>query len=89
MLTNRFFLRYAHEESICHIPLYYGKSKVSRELSFCLFKVHWVMHTTVRETLLLWHVLFVQKSIKKKVWVFSGQFGKREIKDIMAIWGLG
>ena len=51
-LANRCFLSLSHEESIDHILLHCDKARVLWDLLFSLFRVFWVMQSTVRETLL-------------------------------------
>ncbi|RVX00794.1 hypothetical protein CK203_026384 [Vitis vinifera] len=51
-LANCCFLCLSHEEFIDHILLHCDKARVLWELLFSLFRVFWVMQSTVRETLL-------------------------------------
>ena len=51
-LADRCFLSLSHEESIDHILLHCDKARVLWDLLFSLFRVFWVMQSTVRETLL-------------------------------------
>ena len=51
-LANSCFLCLSHEESIDLILLHCDKARVLCELLFSLFRVFWVMQSTVRETLL-------------------------------------
>ena len=66
-LANQCFLCHAHEKSFDHILLHYGKARVLWELLFSLFKVYWVMQSTIKETLLGWHGSFVGRK-QKKAW---------------------
>ncbi|KAL6322010.1 hypothetical protein AAG906_003151 [Vitis piasezkii] len=52
-LANCCFLCLSHEEFIDHILLHCDKARVLWELLFSLFRVFWVMQSTVRETLLV------------------------------------
>ena len=76
-LAYRCFLCQGHEESIDHILLHCGKTKVLWELLFSLFTVYWVMQST-RETLIGWHGNIFMP--------FLEIFGKREIEDLLRIW---
>ena len=58
-LANRCFLCLSHEEAIDHILLHCEKAKVLWELLFSLFRVFWVIQSTVRKILLGWHGSFV------------------------------
>ena len=66
-LANRCFLSLSHEESIDHILLHCDKARVLWDLLFSLFRVFWVMQSTVREAMLSWHGSFVGRK-RKKVW---------------------
>ena len=66
-LANRCFLYYAHEESIDHILLHCEKARLLWELLFSLFRVCWVIHASIRETLLRWHGSFIGRK-RMKLW---------------------
>ena len=57
---------------------------------FSLFGVIWVLHATLRRTLLSWHESFVGKKWRKAWRMASlcvfGLFGRKEIKDSLKMW---
>ena len=66
-LANRCFLCHEKEETIDRLLLHCTKTRVIWDLLFTLFRVSWVLPSSVRETLLSWHGSFVGKK-RKKVW---------------------
>ena len=57
--ANKCFLCYTHKESIDHILLHCNKARVLWQLLFSLFGIPWVIHSSIRDTLLGWHGSFV------------------------------
>ena len=66
-LANRCFMCLEKEETIDYLLLHCSKTKVLWDLLFNLFRVSWVLPSSVRETFLSWHGSFVGKK-RKKVW---------------------
>ena len=66
-LVNRCFLCHIEEESIGHLFVHCVKTRVLWKLPFALFKVSWVLPSSVRKTLLGWHGSFVGNK-RRKVW---------------------
>ena len=66
-IPNTCFLCCAEEVSIDHILIHCIKAKVLWELLFALFGVMWVLHLSIRDTLLGWHDSFMGKKCRK-VW---------------------
>ena len=58
-------LYYVHEESIDHILLHCGKARLLWELLFSLFRLYWVIHSTVKGTLLGWHGSIIGRKRKR------------------------
>ena len=56
-----------HEESIDHILLHCAKTRSLWALFFTLFRVQWVLPTSVKMMLLGWNGSFVGKK-RKEVW---------------------
>ena len=70
-----------------HILLHCGKVRLLWELLFSLFRVCWVIHSTVQKALLRWHGLFIgRKCGEQRLYASSRQFGKREIEDLLRMW---
>ena len=51
-LANRCFLCHVKEESINHLLVHCVKTRVMWELLFALFRVSWVLPSSIKETLL-------------------------------------
>ena len=66
-LANRCYLCQRHEESIDHILLHCEKARTLWALLYSMFRVQWVLPTTIKETLLRWNGSFVGKK-RKGVW---------------------
>lgn len=64
-LSKRKNLCQLHREYRDHLLIHCEKTRVLWELLFALFRVFWVLPSSVRETLLGWHGLFVGKKRKK------------------------
>ena len=58
---------HTREELIDQILLHCSKARMLWQLLFSLFGISWVMHSSVKETLLGWHDSFVKRK-QKKVW---------------------
>ena len=65
-MSNRCYMC-KKEETSDHILLHCPKARILWQLSFALFSVQWVMHTSVRGLLLGWGGFFVGRK-KKKTW---------------------
>ena len=66
-LPNRCFLCCVAKETIDHLLIHCTKTKVLWHLLFTLFSVLWVLPSSVKEVLLVWHGSFVGKK-RRKVW---------------------
>ena len=60
MLVNKYFPYHIQEELIDYILLYCGKTRVLWQLLFSLFKVSWVLPSSVKDILLGWHGSLVE-----------------------------
>ncbi|RVW82108.1 Transposon TX1 uncharacterized 149 kDa protein [Vitis vinifera] len=66
-IPNRCFLCENEEESIDHLLLFCEKARMLWYLTFSLFGVQWVMHSSVKRNLLGWYGSFVGKK-REKAW---------------------
>ncbi|RVW42450.1 Transposon TX1 uncharacterized 149 kDa protein [Vitis vinifera] len=66
-IPNRCFLCKNEEESIDHLLLFCEKARMLWYLTFSLFGVQWVMHSSVKRNLLGWYGSFVGKK-REKAW---------------------
>ena len=66
-LENRCFFCLSEVETVDHLFLHCAKTRVLWNLLFSLFGVSWILSCSVKETLLGWHGLFVDKG-RKKAW---------------------
>ncbi|RVW99827.1 putative ribonuclease H protein [Vitis vinifera] len=66
-IPNRCFLCKNEESSIDHLLLFCEKARMLWYLTFSLFGVQWVMHSSVKRNLLGWYGSFVGKK-REKAW---------------------
>ena len=64
-MANRYFMCLEKEENINHLLLHCSRTRVLWDLLFSLFRVSWVLPSSVRETLLSWNGFFLGKKHKK------------------------
>ncbi|RVW40405.1 hypothetical protein CK203_090049 [Vitis vinifera] len=63
-LENRCFFCLSEVETVDHLFLHCAKTRVLWNLLFSLFGVSWILSCSVKETLLGWNGLFVDKVVK-------------------------
>ncbi|RVW81059.1 hypothetical protein CK203_045380 [Vitis vinifera] len=66
-IPNRCFLCKNEEESIDHLLLFCEKARMLWYLTFSLFGVQWVMHSSVKRNLLGWYGYFMGKKREKNM----------------------
>ena len=72
-IPNKCYL-YKEEETSDYILIHCSKARLLWQLIFAFFGIQWVMHSLVREVLLIWYKSFVGKRQKKSVESFSVVF---------------
>ena len=89
-IPNRCFLCKQEEETTDHLLLFCEKARMLWLLIFSLFRVHWVMHSSVKRNLLGWHGSFVGKKREKAwraaplclMWIIWKERNRRAFDDI-------
>ena len=64
-MSNRCYMCKEEEEMIDHIILHCLKNHLVAIDLYFFFLIEWVMHSSVRNALLIWYGSFIKKNIKK------------------------
>ena len=88
MLVNRYFLCKSGEKSSYHILLQYLKARLLWQLIFSSFGVAWVLHSSIKATLLSWQGHFTRKKrnqawkviLLRLFWIIWKKRNRRDLK---------